>query len=55
MRTSSIVLAITLVLVGPSLAGPQDGGLPGVGTFAYNGSPIANFVVVSDGASRRYR
>jgi hypothetical protein len=41
MRTLSVVLALAFVLVGPSMAGSSDGGLPGIGTFAYNGSPIA--------------
>ena len=41
MRTLSIVLAFAFVLVGPSMAGASDGSLPGIGTFSYNGSPIA--------------
>jgi hypothetical protein len=41
MRTLSFILAFAFVLAGPSLAGFSDNGLPGVGTFAYNGSPIA--------------
>jgi hypothetical protein len=41
MRTLSFVLAFAFVLVGPSLAGSSDNGLPGVGTFAYSGSPAA--------------
>ncbi len=40
MRTLRFILAIAFVLVGPSLAGSSDHGLPGVGTFAYNGAPI---------------
>jgi hypothetical protein len=40
MRTLSFVLACAFVLVGPSIAGSLDGSLPGIGTFAYNGSPI---------------
>jgi hypothetical protein len=39
MRTISFILACAFVLAGPSLAGLTDNG-PGVGTFAYNGSPI---------------
>jgi hypothetical protein len=39
MRTLSVLLAVAFVLVGPSLAGTSDGSLPGIGTFAYNGSP----------------
>ena len=41
MRTLSLLLAIAFVLAGPSIAGSLDTSLPGVGTFAYNGSPIA--------------
>jgi hypothetical protein len=41
MRTLSFFLAFAFVLAGPSIAGALDGGLPGIGTFAYNGSPIA--------------
>jgi hypothetical protein len=41
MRTLSFFLAFAFVLAGPSIAGSLDGGLPGIGTFAYNGSPIA--------------
>jgi hypothetical protein len=41
MRTLSFILAFAFVLVGPSVAGSLDGGLPGIGTFAYGGSPIA--------------
>ena len=40
MRTLSIILALAFVLVGPSMAGSVDSGLPGVGTFAYTGSPV---------------
>jgi hypothetical protein len=41
MRTLSFMLAFALILAGPSMAGSSDHGLPGVGTFAYNGSPVA--------------
>jgi hypothetical protein len=41
MRTLSIILAVAFVIAGPSMAGSPDSGLPGIGTFAYNGSPIA--------------
>jgi hypothetical protein len=41
MRTTSFLLAFAFVLAGPSLAGSSDKGLPGIGTFAYNGSPIS--------------
>jgi hypothetical protein len=40
MRTLSFILAIGFVVAGPSLAGSSDVGLPGIGTFAYNGSPM---------------
>lgn len=40
MRTLSFVLALAFVLAGPSMAGSSDEGLPGVGTFSYNGSPL---------------
>jgi hypothetical protein len=40
MRTISFILAFAFVLAGPSLAGSSDGNLPGIGTFAYNGSPV---------------
>jgi hypothetical protein len=40
MRTLSIFLASSFVLAGASMAGSAESGLPGVGTFAYSGSPI---------------
>jgi len=40
MKSLSFVLACAFLLVGPSMAGSSDTALPGVGTFAYNGSPI---------------
>ena len=40
MRTISFILAFAFVLAGPSMAGSSDNGLPGIGTFAYNGSPV---------------
>jgi hypothetical protein len=40
MRTLSFILAFAFVLAGPSLAGSSDT-LPGIGTFAYNGSPVS--------------
>lgn len=39
MRTLSFILALAFVVAGPSMAGSSDSGLPGVGTFAYSGSP----------------
>ena len=44
MRTLSFLLAFAFVLAGPSIAGSSDSKLPGIGTFAYNGSPIATSV-----------
>jgi hypothetical protein len=41
MRPFSYVIALVLLLAGPSLAGSADHDLPGIGTFTYNGSPIA--------------
>jgi hypothetical protein len=41
MRTMSIILAFAFVLAGSSMAGSPDAGLPGIGTFSYNGSPVA--------------
>jgi hypothetical protein len=41
MRTVSFILAFVFVVAGPSMAGSSAGNLPGVGTFAYTGSPIA--------------
>ncbi|MCP3469549.1 hypothetical protein NLM33_04295 [Bradyrhizobium sp. CCGUVB1N3] len=40
MRALSFILALGFVLAGSSLAGTSDSGLPGVGTFAYSGSPV---------------
>jgi hypothetical protein len=42
MRPFSYVLALVLLLSGPSLAGLADHDLPGIGTFSYNGSPVAS-------------
>jgi hypothetical protein len=41
MRAFSFVLALAFVVVGPSIAGSADTGLPGVGTFAYSGPSVA--------------
>jgi hypothetical protein len=41
VQTLSFILAFAFILVGPTMAGSCDSSLPGVGTFAYNGSPVA--------------
>jgi hypothetical protein len=41
MRTISFILAFAFILAGPSIAGSSETRLPGIGTFAYTGSPIA--------------
>jgi hypothetical protein len=40
MRALSYVIALVFVLTSPSLAGSADRDMPGVGTFAYCGSPV---------------
>lgn len=40
MRALSYMVAVVLVLTGPSVAGSADRDLPGIGTFSYCGSPI---------------
>jgi hypothetical protein len=40
MRAFGCMITVVFVLTGPSLAGPADRDLPGVGTFTYCGSPI---------------
>ena len=41
MRTVSFILAFVFVVAGSSMAGSMESGLPGVGTFSYNGTPVA--------------
>jgi len=41
MRVFSFILALGFLVVGPSIAGSVDSGLPGVGTFAYSGASVA--------------
>jgi len=41
MHTVSFILAFALVLVGSSMAGFEESGLPGIGTFTYGGTPAA--------------
>ncbi len=40
MRTLSFILAFAFVLAGASAADHADSSLPGIGTFAYTGSPV---------------
>lgn len=40
MRTFSGILAFAFLLAGPSVAGSSESSLPGIGTFAYEGSAI---------------
>lgn len=35
MRATSFILTLAFILCGPSMAGPSDSGLPGVGTFSW--------------------
>ena len=42
MRGLSYFVAVILLLSGSSMAGSADRGLPGTGTFSYNGS---NFLI----------
>jgi hypothetical protein len=41
MRFASLILAFAFLFAGPSLAGSTDGGLPHIGSFAFNGAPVA--------------
>lgn len=41
MRIFSLILAAALLLAGSTMAGSVESDLPGVGTFSYNGTPIA--------------
>jgi hypothetical protein len=40
MRTLSFILAFAFALGGPTLVRSSDAGLPGIGTFSYNGSAV---------------
>jgi hypothetical protein len=46
MRMLKYLLACAFVLAGSSMAGTVDGGLPGIGTFAYSGPSIASPALV---------
>lgn len=50
MRTWSLFLALALVASGASSAGSSEGRLPGAGTFAYLGPPVAEVAAVRHGA-----
>jgi hypothetical protein len=41
MHAVSVVLVLALVIASSTMAGPSPSDLPGIGTFAYSGSPIA--------------
>jgi hypothetical protein len=41
MQTLSFILAFAFMVVWPALAGNADAARPGIGTFAYSGSPVA--------------
>jgi hypothetical protein len=41
MRIVSFILAFVFVVAGSSMAGSVESGLPGIGTFSYNGTPVA--------------
>ena len=41
MRTLGFMLLLAFVVAGASIGGSSDTSLPGVGTFAYSGSPVA--------------
>lgn len=40
MRFASLILAFAFLFGGPSLAGSTDGGLPHIGSFAFNSEPV---------------
>jgi hypothetical protein len=44
------MIAIVLLLTGPSMAGSGENDLPGIGTFSYNGPPILTAVPAMIGA-----
>jgi hypothetical protein len=43
MKTLSFILAFAFVLAGPLLGDSSDASHPGIGTFSYNGAPVAAF------------
>jgi hypothetical protein len=46
MHAVGLILAFAFVLVAPSMAGSVQSDLPGIGTFAYGGAPIATPTMV---------
>ena len=47
MRATSFILTLAFILCGPSMAGPSDSSLPGVGTFSWNGSGTAAIIAAN--------
>jgi hypothetical protein len=41
MHAVSVIIALALVIASSTMAGSSPSDLPGIGTFAYSGSPIA--------------
>jgi hypothetical protein len=41
MHAVSVIIAFALFIASSTMAGPSPSDLPGIGTFAYSGSPIA--------------
>jgi hypothetical protein len=41
MHAVSVIIALALVIASSTMAGTSPSDLPGIGTFAYSGSPIA--------------
>ncbi|WP_080507778.1 hypothetical protein [Rhodopseudomonas palustris] len=50
MRTLSLILVFAFVVAGPSVAGSSEGGVPGVGAFAYIGCCDGSTAAGSPGA-----
>ena len=46
MHGVGLILAFAFVVVAPSMAGSVRSDLPGIGTFAYGGVPIASPAMV---------
>ena len=44
MRALSYIIATVLLLTAPLMAGSGGNDLPGIGTFSYDGSPVATQV-----------